>query len=896
MPIPTLNRLLARVSSQLSLRTVLIVPFVLQLFAVVALVGYLSFSNGQKTVEDILCIGVLALTAILGIFISRWVVKAILLLAEATRKIAEGELDQQIEVEGINVNELRGLAEAFNQLNQEIVKSRKQMEEYSRSLEQKVCDRTRELEQENRISEAAFRLLQHTEEKYRSIFENAIDGIFQTAVTGLYLNVNPALARIYGYDSPAFLLQEQPLVKGELYADPNCRADFMAAMSQHDMVSNFEARAYKRDRSIIWISETARAVRAPDGKLLYYEGIVKDISERKRTEAALRQSEKKFAVAFRSSPSAITITRLSDGCHIEVNDSFCNFIGYSRDEIIGRTVLDLNLWVNLDNRTQMFQALQENGTICNYEFQFRTKSGDVRTALLSAELIELDGQACVIAVSQDISDRKQAEAELQQAKEAAEAANRAKSTFLANMSHELRTPLNAIIGFSQLMNRSSNLTPEQQENLDIITRSGEHLLTLINQVLDLSKIEAGRISLNEENFDLYSLLDDLEDMFRLRAKDKQLQLLFERSPDVPQYVRSDQVKLRQVLINLLNNALKFTESGGVSLKVKSQKSKVKSQKSEFSITNHLCFEVEDTGVGIAADDLDSLFDPFVQTRSGKVFHEGTGLGLAITRQFIKLMDGEITVSSQLGRGSIFKFDIQVSVVDAADIQTKQPMRRVIALEPNQPPYRILIVDDRWENRQLLLKMLHPLGFELREASNGIEALEIWESWQAHLIWMDMRMPLMDGYEATQRIKATTKGQATAIIALTASALEEERAVILSAGCDDFLRKPFREADIFDIMNEHLGVRYIYDSPSDSTASTQNEADIQGALTPKTLAALPLELLTNLKQAAIRIDMDRIDSLIDEIRTYNAALAEGLATLAADFKYDEILTLIQDASD
>jgi CheY-like chemotaxis protein len=323
---------------------------------------------------------------------------------------------------------------------------------------------------------------------------------------------------------------------------------------------------------------------------------------------------------------------------------------------------------------------------------------------------------------------------------------------------------------------------------------------------------------------------------------------------------------------------------------------VKSQNSQSPITNHLCFEVEDTGVGIAADDLDSLFDPFVQTRSGKVFHEGTGLGLAITRQFIKLMDGEITVSSQLGRGSIFKFDIQVSVVDAADIQTKQPMRRVIALEPNQPPYRILIVDDRWENRQLLLKMLHPLGFELREASNGIEALEIWESWQAHLIWMDMRMPLMDGYEATQRIKATTKGQATAIIALTASALEEERAVILSAGCDDFLRKPFREADIFDIMNEHLGVRYIYDSPSDSTASTQNEADIQGALTPKTLAALPIELLTNLKQAAIRIDMDRIDSLIDEIRTYNAALAEGLATLAADFKYDEILTLIQDASD
>lgn len=496
-----------------------------------------------------------------------------------------------------------------------------------------------------------------------------------------------------------------------------------------------------------------------------------------------------------------------------------------------------------------------------------------------------------LALEQEILERKRAE-------EAADAANQAKSTFLANMSHELRSPLNAILGFSQLMNRTPNLIPEHKENLGIIMRSGEHLLTLINQILDLSKIEAGRITVNETCFNLIRLLDELEDMFQLKADDKQLQLLFEYYPDLPQYVRTDEVKLRQVLINLLNNAIKFTQYGGVSLRVRlgtrnTEKDFLSSpSSSQLPITTHqslITFEVEDTGEGIASDELDSLFEAFIQTQTGKESNEGTGLGLAISHQFVKLMGGEITVNSQVGRGTTFRFDIKVSVVDAESIKTHQSPRRAIALEPNQQNYRILIVDDKWSNRQLLKKLLNPLGFEVKEASNGQEAIEVWEAFEPHLIWMDLRMPIMDGYEATKHIKATTKGQSTVVIALTASSLEEERTVALSAGCDDYIRKPFREADIFEAMNKHIGVLYVYTESTSTSNLTQTEAL---TLTSEALAAFPADWLTNLHQAAIEGDLDLMRTLIAQIAEQNHPLANALADLANKFQFEQLLALTQ----
>ncbi|MEG4283480.1 ATP-binding protein [Microcoleus sp. A006_D1] len=525
-------------------------------------------------------------------------------------------------------------------------------------------------------------------------------------------------------------------------------------------------------------------------------------------------------------------------------------------------------------------------------------------------------------------------AELAVAKDKAEVANQAKSTFLANMSHELRSPLNAILGFSQLMTRSQTLSPEHQENISIISSSGEHLLTLINNVLDLSKIESGRTTLNPKKFDLYRLLNDLEDMFQLKADDKHLQLVFTHSPDVPQYVETDELKLRQILINLLNNALKFTNEGGISVRVSKHSSgenhQAEGEKNELSeeskntessasinlktsqLTHSenasyatkndysasvssffLDFEVEDTGPGIAANELDNLFEAFVQTQTGKDSQEGTGLGLPISRKFVELMGGEVSVSSAVGKGTNFTFDIQVIAVDVADIEAPKLIRNVIGLEPNQHPYRILIVDDKPLNRQLLIKLLNPLGFDLKEATNGQEALDIWDCWEPHLIWMDMRMPVMDGYEATKQIKGTIKGQATAIIALTASVLEEERAVILSAGCDAFMRKPFREADIFDAMHKHIGVRYIYEDPGQANLSVIQERDRE--MTAADFMKLPESLVADLKLAILNADMDFIESAIEQIRLKDTVTAGAIANCIENFEYDKVLKLISQAS-
>jgi GAF domain-containing protein/DNA-binding response OmpR family regulator len=412
-------------------------------------------------------------------------------------------------------------------------------------------------------------------------------------------------------------------------------------------------------------------------------------------------------------------------------------------------------------------------------------------------------------------------AQLKKAKETADAANRAKSDFLAHMSHELRTPLNAILGFTQLMSRDDSLNFDQQENLSIINRSGEHLLTLINDVLEMSKIEAGQTSLNENSFDLYCLLDSIQDMLEIKAAEKSLQLIFDRPTELPQYICTDESKLRQVLINLLGNGIKFTQQGIVILRVSVLSCHLSPLNSTKQLT--LQFEIEDTGPGIASEEIDKLFEPFAQTETGRKSQEGTGLGLPISRKFVRLMGGDISVTSTVGLGTSFNFHIQVKSAESSEIQPAKFDRRIIGLAPGQPNYRILVVEDKWANRQLLVQLLLPLGFEVKEAANGEEAIALVENWSPDLIWMDMRMPVMDGYAATKEIRAKNWNKPPIIIALTANAFEEERMIALSIGCDDFVRKPFQENTILEKIAEYLGVQYTYAEQSNRSSVIDDAA-------------------------------------------------------------------------
>jgi CheY-like chemotaxis protein len=466
------------------------------------------------------------------------------------------------------------------------------------------------------------------------------------------------------------------------------------------------------------------------------------------------------------------------------------------------------------------------------------------------------------------------------------------------MSHELRTPLNAILGFTQVMNRDALASPQQQEYLGIILRSGKHLLELINDILEMTKIEAGVTNLNETSFDLHHLLDSLFEMLQLGAASKGLQLSFERTAELPQYVHTDQGKLRQILINLLDNAIKFTETGSVTLRVSFAFNRP--QTTEVNIEQlQLYFEVIDTGFGIAPEEIELLFEAFTQTETGRKSMRGTGLGLPISRSFVQQMSGELTVESILGEGTTFKFNILSNLAQTTPIQTIQSTRKVIELEPNQK-YRILVAEDDLASRQLLVHLLTSVGFQVQEAVNGQEAVALWQSWQPHLIWMDIQMPIMDGYEAVKQIRlaenqdilaslnqADKMSISTIIIALTSNVFEEQRNAILKTGCNDFMCKPFQENLLFEKMAHHLKVRYLYKSEQ----SIPQIFPLPISLTKQDLNVMPSEWIQQLYQAALAMDDQLVTDLIQHIPEAQTALSNLLMNLVDNFRLDIIIDCI-----
>lgn len=705
----------------------------------------------------------------------------------------------------------------------------------------------------------------------RSILESTPDLIVVKDRQGQYVALNSNSANFLGKSI------EDIIGKDDSEVFPLDIARVMMSKDQQ-IISTGITETYEEFLSNGDISGTFLTTKAPwrdvDGNILGIIATTRNITERKQAELALQQSEERFRSLIEATSQIVWSTD-AEGAFVTDQPHWRAFTGQTVEELWGWGWLNTIHPEEQAQTAEAWLAALANRTV--YEAETRTRRYDGEYRYLSVRgvpILAADGSIREwVGTHTDITERKQAEIVLAQAKEAAEAASFAKSEFLANMSHELRTPLNGILGYAQILQRSKHLQEDERSRIDVIYQCGSHLLTLINDILDLSKIEAQKVELIPTDFHFPAFLQGVAEMCRIRAELKNINFHYQLASELPVGIHADEKRLRQVLINLLSNAIKFTDTGSVTLTI------------SYASEGKIRFEVRDTGIGIVREKHQTIFQPFEQAGDNRRQTEGTGLGLAISQKIVELMGSNIQVQSEIGIGSIFWFDVNLPEADEW-VKTSQAddYGQIIGIKDCRP--KVLVVDDKWENRSVIANLLGPIGFEVAEASDGEEGWQKVLEFQPDLVLTDLLMPELDGFGLIKCIRESEAFKDIMIIVSSASVFESDRHRSLEMGGNDFLPKPVQATELFQKLRQHLHLEWVYE---EQKTVSQPERDNTTLIAPPTAE---IETLYELVMKGNFKGIIKQAALLEQMDQKYIPLAKKLHQLAKEFQDQEILALIQ----